>query len=377
MARRIVHVITGLTPGGAQSMLRKLLAASDRSLFEPEVVSLLDRGPEAGGIEALGVPVQSLGMRPGPSALAALPRLARRLRSRSARIVQTWMYHADLVGGLAARLAGIRPIVWGIRQSNLDPRGTKRSTRWVAHACARLSRSVPAQIVCCSEASRRTHAALGYDATRMVVIPNGFDVGIFRPDPEARESVREELRVPAHAKLVGLFGRFDLQKDHATFVRAAARLRDPDVHFLLCGEDVTLENPQLAAWIAEAGIRDRCHLLGQRSDMPRLTAALDVAASSSFGEGFPNVIGEAMSCGVPCVVTEAGDSGELVGESGRIVPPEDPVSLSAALEALLAAAPEARRRLGEATRRRISERYGIDRIARRYEALYRELVAHS
>src|SRR6185503_9929721 len=130
--------------------------------------------------------------------------------------------------------------------------------------------------------------------------------------------------------LIGLVGRFDPQKDHRNFIAAAAILHRscPDVHFLLCGDNVTWENAKLRGWIEETGLRKQYRLVGRRQDMARLTAALDIGtSSSSYGEGFPNVIGEAMSCGVPCVVTDIGDSALIVGQTGRVVPAQNPEAL--------------------------------------------------
>src|SRR5262249_53981112 len=154
----------------------------------------------------------------------------------------------------------------------------------IAKLCARLSHRIPRRIVCCSEAARRFHTAMGYAGEKMVVIPNGFDLRSFHPDAEARQSVRRELGLTPSTHLVGLIARFDTEKDHRTFVQAASRLHAvmPEVHFLLCGQNVDPKNALLAAWLASAGISSRCHLLGLRDDVPRITAALDIATSSSY-----------------------------------------------------------------------------------------------
>jgi glycosyltransferase involved in cell wall biosynthesis len=375
-ALRVGHIITGLNTGGAEMMLCKLLSRMNREVFEAEVISLTDIGPIGKKIQALGVPVRALGMRRGvPNPLGVL-RLACWLRKGRPQIIQTWMYHADLIGGLASRLAAGSAVVWGIHHSNLEPQGSRRTTIWTARACARLSHWLPARIVCCSEASRRVHTGLGYAADKMMVILNGFDLQVYRPDPAARLSVRQELGIPEEAPLIGLVGRFDPQKDHGNFVQAAARLHAglPEVHFLLCGDGVTWENPHLARWIEAAGIGGRCHLLGRREDIPRLNAAVDISTcSSSFGEGFPMVIGEAMACGVPCVVTDVGDLALVVGETGIVVPPRDPQALADGWRELMEMGVEKRRALGERARKRVEDHYSLARVVREYEALYKQL----
>ena len=238
-------------------------------------------------IQKLGVPVRFLGMRPGRPNPVSMLRLIRWLRQTPPDLIQTWMYHADLIGGLGARLAGDIPVVWGIRNSDLSGGESKSLTRLTMRICARLSRWLPERIVSCSEAARDIHIAAGYVAEKMVVIPNGSDLETFKPDEGARESVRKELGISDAAQVIGLMARFDPQKDHLNFVRAAKLLHQdqPNVYFVLCGQDVTWENEKLTKWIEEAGIRNRFLLLGRRDDIPRLAAALDIATlSSSFGD---------------------------------------------------------------------------------------------
>ena len=357
-------------------MLCRLLAGLDRHRFIPRVISMLD-GPMRQNIEALGVSVRSLDMRRGvPNPLSIL-KLIRWLREDPPDVIQTWMYHADLIGGLAAKLAGGIPVAWGIHQSDLSREGNKWLTLQTIRACARLSRSLPARIVCSSEASRRAHANIGYVADKMTIIQNGSDLNMFKPDPEARLSVRRELEIPEHAPLIGLVGRFHPQKDHRNFIQAAAAVYQerPDVHFLLCGDEVTWGNLRLATWIEEAGIRRHCRLLGRRDDVPRLMAALDIAATSSSGESFPNVIVEAMSCGVPCAVTDVGDSALIVGQSGLVVPPRQPGALAEALRSLIDVGRDGRIRMGATARYLIKERFDLPQIVSRYQNLYQELMA--
>lgn len=374
---KVVHVITGLGVGGAEVMLARLLSGMNRDRFRSSVVSLTELGAIGEEIRHEGIPVHTLGMRPGLPDPGALARLIRLLQRERPDVVQTWLYHADLLGGVAARLAGNLPVAWGIHSSNLEPGIVKRSTILTARACARLSPWLPGAIVCCSEATRRAHAALGYSAEKLVVIPNGFDLDRFRPDPDARLAVRRELGLPDGAPVIGLLARFHPQKGHRVFVEAAALLHAhrPDAHFLLAGDGVTIENPELTGWIDAAGLHGRCHLLGRRGDVARLHASLDLATSSSVAvEAFSLVVGEAMACGVPCAVTDVGDSALLVGETGRVVPADDPVALAGALADLLGLDPAARAELGRWARQRIADHFSLPRIVRRYEDLYERLA---
>lgn len=359
-------------------MLYKLLTLMDRSIFEMEVISLTDLGLVGKKIQDLGLPVEALGLRRGVPDPLIMLHLSRLIRQRSPNLIQTWMYHADLLGGLAAKSASNIPVIWNIRHSNLDFCSNKFRTIMTAKICAWLSHKLPLRIICCSEASKKAHAIIGYSKNKMIVIPNGFDISIFKPNPDARLFVRQYLDIPKETFLIGLVGRFDPQKDHHNFVQAAARLHSlrPDIHFLLCGNGITWKNSALVGWIETAGIRDCFHLLGERADIPNLTAALDIASLSSCGEGFPNVIGEAMACGVPCVVTDVGDSAVIVGNAGKVVSPKDPQALAAAWNDLINMEPKYRRQMGLASRRRIEEHYSLPAIVAQYVNVYKGVVAH-
>jgi glycosyltransferase involved in cell wall biosynthesis len=371
---KLVFVISSLKTGGAQTMMLRLLERL-HPRFAAHVICLsaiAEMGPR---IASLGVPVEGLGMKPGAPSPAHFMRLVRRLKSLAPKIVHTWMYHADLVGGLAARIAGVNAVLWSIRHANLDPDKNKRSTLAVAWACAQLSPWTPSKILSNSEIAKRVHIARGYAENKMVVLPNGFDLAPFRPDAGARASVRTELQIPSASPVVGLVGRFHPQKNIPGFFEAAGFLHQklPEAHFVLAGEGLTSSNPAVVAAMKRAGIGGVTRLLGIRTDMPRLMAAMDVLASSSSGEAFPNVLGEAMACGVPCAVTDVGDSAYIVGDTGRVAPASDMAGLAGAMEQLLAMPAQERAVLGERARMRVAEHFEIGQIVKRYEALYDEL----
>jgi glycosyltransferase involved in cell wall biosynthesis len=376
MKLRVLFVITDLYSGGAEWMLHNLLAHLNRDLFECEVVSLRDVGPIGEQIQDMGIPVHALKMRPQRPDLPAVVRLVRIIRQYRPHVVQTWMYHADFTGGLAARFAGRPPVVWGIHHTASDPQTLKPATRGIIRANAWLSHHIPAQIVCCAEATLNSHAAAGYDRGKMVMIPNGFDVTRFQPDQQAYLDFRRESGLPATTPLVGLCARFHPAKDHLTFLKAAGLIatHNPEVRFVLCGENITSGNPVLSEWIRTTGLQDRCLLLGPRQDMPSVLAALDVLVSASRSEAFPLIIGEAMACGVPCAVTHTGDSARIVGETGQVVPPAQPEALAAACIEILNLPAEKRQALGQAARARIETEYNLSVISTRYAQLYRDVA---
>jgi len=373
---RIAFVTTGLGTGGAESALFKLVERIDRGGFSPMVVSLTTPGEFGPRFERIGVPVHSLGMRFGVSALVGVIRLAKRLSAFKPDLVQTWMYHADLLGGVAARLAGVGPVIWGIRHSDLSIDHNKRSTLAVVRICARLSSTIPIRILSCSKRACEIHAAAHYAAGKFVVIPNGFELDRFAPSDEARASVRAELGLRPETPLVGHVGRWHPQKNHAGLITAfaAVRSRRPDVRFVLAGTDVERANRPFWELVVDAGLADVCHPLGRRDDVPRLMASLDVLASSSHGEGFPNVLGEAMAAGVCCAVTDVGDCAEVVGTTGRVAVAGDTQSLAAGVVSLLELPAAERKQLGQRARARVMQSYEIGEVVQRHERFYREIA---
>ena len=372
---KLTHIITSLDMGGAEIMLYRLLEHIDRDRFENKVISLIPAGEVGDKIQALGIPVRSLGMRSRRPTVSALFRLWNLLRREPPALLQTWMYHADLLGGLAGLLTHI-PVVWGIHNVSLDPMAIKRSTIRVVNLNSSFSSWLPRRIVSCSEAAYKIHVNIGYNPKKFVIIPNGINLSEFHPDPEARASLRRELGLFPDTFVIGLVARFDPLKDHLTFVEAARLccLRHPQIHFLMCGKDISRENKALSGWIESAGIRENCHLLGSRDDIPHVMAGMDINTLSSIGEAFPNVLGEAMACGVPCVATDVGDSSLIIGDTGMVVPPKDPQALADAWERLLRLSAEERLTLGERARQRIQQLFNIVQITHRYEDLYEQIV---
>jgi len=374
---RILHIITDLNLGGAEMMLYRLVQTPELRHCSHEVVSLTDLGVMAERLQELGIKPHALRMSRLPDPMRVL-RLAALIKEMRPAVVQTWMYHANLLGGIAAKLAGNTKIVWGIHSSRLDPARTRRSTLWTVALGAWLSHRIPDRIVAVSRTSRDHHVAAGYAPQKFVVLPNGFDLQQYQPDLTCRRQVRKELELDKATVLIGLVARMDPVKDHLNFVRAAALLAksQPNVRFLLCG-DGTTQSRELVDAIVEAGLLSHFLLLGRRDDVPRIMNALDIGTlCSASGEAFPLVIGEAMACGVPCVVTDLGDCAHLVADTGRVVPPRSAEALARAWEELIYLGPEGRERLGLKARQRIEAYFSLPRIAADYAAVYCGLLGN-
>ena len=342
--------------------------------FDSTVVTLTG-GTLAKAIRDLHIPVHSLGMRPGAPNPTAVLRLVQLLRRKRPHVLQTWLYHADLLGVAAVMFSRAPALVWNIRGSIRDERHTRGLNGIVVRLLAYFS-SFPDVVVANSKAGVAAHQDLGYRPRAWKLIPNGFDLERFRADPKARTEVRRELNLEDSDRLIGLVGRYDPQKNHDTFLRAAALLRATHrARFLLVGRHIDGSNDALTSLVAGLGLSADVALLGERTDVPRLMAALDVAACvSTGGEGFPNAIGEAMACEVPVVATDVGDATAIVGDTGVIIRDATPAAIATAWQAVLDMPASRRRRLGEAARRRISDRYELKTIAAQYAALYRGLA---
>jgi glycosyltransferase involved in cell wall biosynthesis len=358
---KVIYLITSLNMGGAEMMLYHLLKHIDRTRFDCSVVSLLPSGIVSGKIQALGIPVRSLGMRPGRISMGSFVILLKMLLREKPDLVHTWMYHADLMGGVAGFLTGV-PVIWAIHNTSLDPAYVKSGTIRVARLNARLSPWIPKQVTVCSAEARTQHINLGYITEIFVTIPNGFDLEVFHPDVPAGLRIRKELDIDRDSFLIGLVARFDPLKDHKTFSEAAAIFFKchPTAHFLLCGQDITWNNELLKEWISLAGPSANFHLLGPRGDIPEIMNSLDILTLSSSGEAFPNVIGE---------------TSLLVGDTGIIVPPRDPQALADGWEKLLSLNLEARQHLGIQARQRIEQNFDIVDITLRYQAIYEQMVS--
>jgi glycosyltransferase involved in cell wall biosynthesis len=374
---RICHVITSLGAiGGAERMLLRLLLADPDTTNQKMVLVLRHAGAWGKQLELAGVTVHELGM----DSILDLPRAYNQLKkliiSFKPDIVQTWMFHADLLGGLAARLNGYSNIIWGIRVTEV-PRDNLL-TILIMKVCAYLSRLIPKKIVCVAEAARITHIKYGYDAARMAVIHNGFDFSEFIVTQEQKTAVRQECKLLDEDLVVGYVGRFHPDKGQDNFVKAASIVlcTHPKVKFLLVGRECDTKNAALMRWLIDGGMQDSFILLGERKDIPACLAAMDVFCLPSRNEGFPNALGEAMLMGLPCVSTLVGDADVLVGDTGILVPSQDAQALAEGLLKIIALPESQRKQMGQHAKDRVMSEFSIKKTLARFEALYQQMVTN-
>ena len=363
---KILFVTAGLRGGGAEAMLTRLATATPGVADEIIVVSLLPAEAHIERLRAAGVAVAELNFDRAAGVARGLVELARLIAARRPDIVQGWMYHGDLAALVALLMSGQRRrtrLVWSIRCTALDLRHYGGfGLRLVVKACTLLS-GWPDLVTANSVAGLKSHLALGYCPRRAEVVANGIDVDAFRPDPAARRAVRLDLGIPENAIVLAHVARVDAMKDHASFLAAMAQL--PDVSALLVGAGT--ENLLAAHNIIR---------LGRRQDVARLFAAADfVVSSSRFGEGFSNVLGEGMACGLPAIATDVGDAKLIVGDTGLVVPPEDPVALAAGIRTLAGESAAARADRGARARARIVEKFALAGAVERHVQLYASLAS--
>ena len=381
--QKIAFVITGLSTGGAEMMLYKFLTRIDRERYAPVVISMMDGGVFVERFEALDIPVKTLGLKPAQYNFGAVFKLAKILREIQPDLIQGWMYHANLFAQWAKYLAKSKaPVFWSIHHS-VD---SLRAERLVVIAVIKVSSWFSGRaekVVFSATKGQNQHTKLGFAANNALAIGDNFDLTKYKPVSNSGFNLRSALNLPEDAILVGSVARYHPMKDHATLLDAAAILieQNPLVHFVLIGPDVVAENPALAEQIERLGISDRVHLLGERQDVPDLMTSFDVfTTSSARGESFPNVLGEAMSCQVPCVATDIGDSRIIVGDTGVVVEPKDPQALANAWHQLVKLDRTERQELGKQARQRIEANFNLDganSFVRKYEAMYEAFLAQN
>lgn len=364
----VLHVITGLSGGGAERTLFNVVRGT-KDRYETRVISLTDEGIYCQPLRDMGVFVECL--RLGKFQWSLKP-FCRALKKFRPSVIQGWMYHGNLAACMIGSiLPGRRAVLWNVRHSLYDLRREKPLTRQVIRLNRSLSSGADA-VIYNSNVARRQHEEFGFCSERSLVIPNGFDLSQWGHDEGGESLSRQSLGLPDDALVVGHVARFHPMKDHEMFVRSTVELmqRYPRIYALLAGKGVDQKNLVLNRLIPE-GVRQRFLLLGERSDVPALMRVMDVfCLSSRWGEAFPNVLGEAMASGLPSVVTNVGDCAEILGEGGIVVPPGDESEFLGALERMISMPEPERERLGRKARNRIENNYNLEAIVNRYFEFY-------
>jgi glycosyltransferase involved in cell wall biosynthesis len=377
----VLHIISDLQIGGAELMLYRLIKSDcgdDGNVkINYAVVSLGGTGPVGEWLIEHGIPVYALNIKRIFNAPMGLFKLYKIIDHLKPDIVHTWMYHADLLGGIAARLNN-RLLVWCVRATNVSA-GWSKGTILLRHICALFSYWLPEKIIFAAEASRSEHIKIGYSASKCLVIANGFDVVELNNLAPNRDVSRGALNIGADNIVIGTVGRFNEVKDYPNFIEALGIVGRSftNIHILMVGKDLDFNNLYLTNLISLAGMNGRVTLLGNRLDIPACLAAMDIFCLSSLDEGFPNVVGEAMSLSIPCIVTDVGDAAEIVGDTGIIVSKANSSALASALLRLINLSQKQRDQMGVLAKKRIENLYTLEQSRRKFINTYTEIVKNN
>lgn len=376
----ILHIISGMEIGGAEMMLYKLLVnyPDPDNLVNHLVISLSGGdGPVGGQIEKDGIRVIYLDLKNISSNLFKDVILFRKLiQEYQPDLVQAWMYHGNLFSLLSKIFMEPNvPIAWNIRHSIFDITREDISTRLVIYVNKLLSLKADA-IVYNSQVSKSQHEKFGFHGDKSAVIPNGIDLQKFRVDRASGDKIRKDLQIPDSAFVIGHVARYHPMKGHDILLNAAKKILNThkDLHFILVGKGISLNNSYFKEQVNDQ-FSSRIHLLGERNDIPGIMNSFNVFCSSSvWGEGWPNVIGEALACGVPCLTTDVGDSKLIVDDYGIVVPPDDLTAFVKGLEKLIQSSSGYLEKIGFEGREHIKKNFDITKISRVYADFHKELI---
>ena len=371
---KIMHIITSLEANGAQLMMLRLAEKMKENGYIIKVISLTSKNKisenlKINGIELSVINFESLNL------IYNLYILGKEIKKFNPNVVQTWMYHGDLIGGCIAKLVGVKLIFWNIRHSDVDKKGMKITTRIIARICAFLSKIIPTKIICNSQKAINIHKKIGYKKSKFIYIPNGFNLAKIYQSTEKKLNIRKKLKLKKDTLLIGTIGRFHKQKDYPTIIKAAKYIFDKkkkNIFFLFCGDNIDYQNKELCFLLKKYKLQNKVKLLGYRKDIHNIIFELDLlVSSSSYGEGFPNVIGEAMSLSIPCIATDVGDSKMIIRDSKYIVQPENSKKLAELILDFCKLSKNERKIIGIKNKKIIEKNYSIEKVFKTYINTYK------
>ena len=370
---KILHVISGLKRGGAETQLFRI-CQFDRDNVHV-VVSLSNKEGYGDILEKINVSVYALNFSSGKINISGLFKLYRIIKQSKPDVIQTWMNHADLIGGIIARIAGIKNIFWGVHQTILIKGKSKASTIMIVRLNAILSNLIPNKIIYCAEKSREVHELIGFKKSKGVVIQNGYDINIFHQNDSLAKDFRDKLKIPQDAFIIGHVASYDPLKDQDTLIKSLGKLLQRKIKFtaILVGANLDHLNDDLVSSLKKNGLSDNVHLLGIRDDIQSVMNAIDLFLLTSISEAFPNVLNEAMLCGTPCLTTDVGDAALIVDKTGWIVESRDSTSIAnACINALNEKEQDSEnwKKRKEACRERIMENFSFEKMINKYKDIW-------
>ena len=370
---RVLHIITGLDDGGAEAVLFRMCKLDKK--YQHIVISLQAKQKYESLLQKFNVSVHTLNFSNSSINFFGLFKLFKLIRQIKPDVVQTWMPHADLIGGVIARIAGVKKIFWGVHHANLIKGKINRLVIMIVRFNALLSNIVPTKIIYCAEKSREVQESIGFKKSKGVVVHNGYDTNSFFQDSSLDHVIRNELGISHESFLIGHVGNYHPLKDQETLIKSLRYLDEKNINFnaILVGNKLEPSNKNLVTLINDNGLTERIHLLGIRNDITAIMNGIDIFMLSSISEAFPNVLNEAMACETPCIATDVGDASLIIGDTGWIVNPQDSKALA---KASIKALEEKKLRYEsweqrkKACRKRILENYSLEKMINKYKDVW-------
>jgi glycosyltransferase involved in cell wall biosynthesis len=367
---KILHIITGLGDGGAELTLFKICKYDTNN--KHIVISLKDKGKYFSLLKKLDIEVYGLNMN--FFSIYKFFFLIKLISSIKPNIVQTWLVHADFIGGIAARLVGIKNVIWNIRYSNIEIGKSKLSTILILRILSKLSFIIPLFIITVSKRAIKIYEKKGYDKKKLKFIPNGYDLSILKVNKIQKRNFKKKINIKKQIPIIGNVARYDPQKDHLNLLYALSliRLKNIDFFCTLVGSNINKSNIDLVSKIKKLKLSNFVKLLGRNDNISEVMNGLDIhVLSSSYGEGFPNVVAESMACGTPCITTDVGDAAFIVGKTGWVVPPKNPIRLSKSIEMALNEIGTVKwKKRCNKSRAKIKEKFSINKMLESYNKIW-------
>jgi glycosyltransferase involved in cell wall biosynthesis len=366
---RVIHVITGLGNGGAENTLYKV-CKYDRN-NKHIVISITTKGKYFYILKNIGIEVYCLNLK--FYSIIKFFELIKLINYLKPEIIQTWLIIGDLLGGIAGRLAGYKNIVWNIHFSNLKLDSTKLRNIIIIKILAILSHLIPKKIIIVSRDGFKNCKNLGYSKKKLIFIPNGYELSIFNYNKKQEHFFRKKYKIKKDIPIIGNVSRYDPIKDHSTLLKGLSFVRKKKINFLciLVGLNMDKKNKNLTSDIDKLNLKKNIKLLGSKKNITEIMNGLNAHILTSKSEAFPNVVAEAMACKTPCITTNVGDCSFIIGKTGWLVPPQNPIKLAKVIEiALSEIGTKKWNKRRDQARLRIKRNFHINRMIKSFNNLW-------